>query len=79
MEIDIIHKANQILFELDRWKDIETRISCDVGCSIIFEAFETKSMNSKYRVNITDKKTIDTYHEYVKSMIEKYETELKEL
>jgi hypothetical protein len=80
MDLETLHKANLINDDLQKWKDISTRLSCgNAFFALNFEAIETKSMPTKYTLNITDKKTIDTYKEFVEAMIQKCWSDLEKL
>jgi len=80
MKLEVLFDANKIAAELRQWQDIDTRLSCGDGFyNIMFNAYQTKSLDGKYEKLIKDEGTINAFKKFVKSMIKKCEDEIERL
>lgn len=80
MTIETLVKANRVAKELERWRDIGTRLQCGSGFyQISFKAEKNKTMSSEYDYCIDDEKTINAFKAFVNDRIEKCEDELEQL
>ena len=80
MKIETLNKANQIHRELRKWQDVLLRLNMGRSTHrIIFDAYETKTLQDKYELTIDDEQTVKSFTAYVNSMIKKYSDELENL
>lgn len=80
MKLETLIEANRVASELNKWKDMQTRLSLGDGFfSMQFKASKNKTMFTEYDYYIRDEKTIGCFKKFVDSMIEKCEKEIKNM
>ncbi len=80
MKLETLVRANQVARQLERWKDIDMRLSCGDGFGrILFKAEKNKTMTSEFEYFICDEGTINAFKVFVGEQIKECLDEIEQM